>query len=121
MVKDWRPGPGMPFLDSDTCEEEGRGYLFLPGFSSLYDAIHGWMTGRMDGKSFTTTTSFTICIIPFCSHVTKQGKGFMISNELFFNITMQSWSGLLKKLLCRRENPLPLFEFFWGLPPTFFS
>jgi hypothetical protein len=21
----------------------------------------GWMTGRMDGKSFTTTTSFTIC------------------------------------------------------------
>jgi hypothetical protein len=22
----------------------------LPGFSSLHDAIHGWMTGRMDGK-----------------------------------------------------------------------
>jgi hypothetical protein len=21
----------------------------------------GWMTGRMDGKSFTTTTSFTVC------------------------------------------------------------
>jgi hypothetical protein len=36
----------------------GGGYLFLPGFS---DAIHGWMTGRMDGKSFTTTTSFIIC------------------------------------------------------------
>jgi hypothetical protein len=29
------------------------GYLFLPGFSSLYDAIHEWMTGRMDGKNFT--------------------------------------------------------------------
>jgi hypothetical protein len=28
------------------------GYLSLPGFSSLYDAIHGWMTGWMDGKSF---------------------------------------------------------------------
>jgi hypothetical protein len=28
----------------------GGGYLFLPGFSSLYDAIHGWMTGWMDGK-----------------------------------------------------------------------
>ncbi len=41
-------GPGMPFLDSDTCAEGG--YLFPPGFSSLYDAIHGWMTGRMDGK-----------------------------------------------------------------------
>jgi hypothetical protein len=39
------------------------GYLFLPGFSSLYDAIHGWMTGRMDGKSFTTTTSFTYIVI----------------------------------------------------------
>jgi hypothetical protein len=35
---------GMPFLDSDTCAEEGGGYLFLSGFSSLYDAIHGWMT-----------------------------------------------------------------------------
>jgi hypothetical protein len=35
-------GPGMPFLDRDTCAERG-GYLFLPGFSSLYDAIHRWM------------------------------------------------------------------------------
>jgi hypothetical protein len=47
MVKDWRPGPGMPFLDSDTCAEGGL--FILPGFSSLYDAIHGWMTGWMDG------------------------------------------------------------------------
>jgi hypothetical protein len=39
-------GPGMPFRHSDTCAE-GGGYLFLPGFYSLYDAIHGWM------KSFT--------------------------------------------------------------------
>jgi hypothetical protein len=47
MVKDRRPGLGMPFLDSDTC---ARGcYLFLPGFSSLHDAIHGWMMGQMDG------------------------------------------------------------------------
>ncbi len=38
------------------------GGLFI---SSLYDAIHGWMTGRMDGKSFMTTTSFTICNILF--------------------------------------------------------
>jgi hypothetical protein len=29
-------GLGMPFLDRDTCAE-GRGYLFLPGFSSLYE------------------------------------------------------------------------------------
>jgi hypothetical protein len=39
---------GMPFLRSNTCAE-GGGYLFLPGFSSLYDAIHGWMTGWTDG------------------------------------------------------------------------
>jgi hypothetical protein len=34
------------------------GYLFMLGFSALYDAIHGWMekTSRK-----TTTTSFTIC------------------------------------------------------------
>jgi hypothetical protein len=61
MVKDRRMGPGMPFLDSDTCAEGREGFLFLPGFSSLYDAIHGWMMGRMDGKNFTITTSFTIC------------------------------------------------------------
>ncbi len=40
--------PLMPSLDSDTCPERG-GYLFLSGFSSLYDAIHGWMTRWMDG------------------------------------------------------------------------
>jgi hypothetical protein len=61
MVKDRRPGPGMPFLHSDTCAEGAGGYLLLPGFSSLYDAIDGWMTGWMDGKSFMTMTSFTIC------------------------------------------------------------
>ncbi len=58
------PGPGMPFLDSDTCA--GEGYLFLSGFSSLYDVIHGWMMGWMDrwmkkASWKTTTTSFTIC------------------------------------------------------------
>jgi hypothetical protein len=44
------PGLGMPFLDSDTCAEQGGGYLFLSGFSSLYDAIHGWVTRRMDRR-----------------------------------------------------------------------
>jgi hypothetical protein len=37
--------PGMPFLDSDMCAE---GDLLLSGFSSLYDAIHGWMMRWMD-------------------------------------------------------------------------
>jgi hypothetical protein len=41
-------GPGTPFLDNDTCTK-GGGYLFLSGFSSLYDAIHVWMTRQMDG------------------------------------------------------------------------
>jgi hypothetical protein len=31
------------------AQREG-GYLFLPGFFSLYDAIHGWMMGWIDGK-----------------------------------------------------------------------
>jgi hypothetical protein len=49
-----RLGLGVPFLDSDTCAERGGVYLFLSGFSSLYDAIHEWMTdGWMDEKSFT--------------------------------------------------------------------
>jgi hypothetical protein len=40
----------MPFLDSNTCTGGGGwGYFFLPGFSSLYDAMHGWMTGWTDG------------------------------------------------------------------------
>jgi hypothetical protein len=40
-------GAGMPFLDNDTCTEGGGGgcYLFLPWFSTMYDAIHGWMMG----------------------------------------------------------------------------
>jgi hypothetical protein len=41
------PGLGMPFLNSDTCAE-GVIY-FCQGFLPLYDAIHGWMTGQMDG------------------------------------------------------------------------
>jgi hypothetical protein len=44
-----RGGGVYLFLESETCAE-GGGYLFLPGFSSLYDAIHGWMTGGMDGR-----------------------------------------------------------------------
>jgi hypothetical protein len=45
-------GPGMPFLHSDTCTGGGRVVYFCPGFSSLYDAIHGWMDGSRDEKSF---------------------------------------------------------------------
>jgi hypothetical protein len=33
-------GPGMPFLDNDTCAERGVIY-FYKGFFSQYDAIHG--------------------------------------------------------------------------------
>jgi hypothetical protein len=71
----------MPFLDSDTCAEGG--YLFLPGFSSLYDAIHGWMTGRMDEKNLTTTTSVTICdsdvnVLAFISNLGPNKKPKML-------------------------------------------
>jgi hypothetical protein len=49
------------------------GYLFLSGFSSMYDAIHGWMTRWMDGwmkkaSQKTTRTSFTTCNYCFFSH-----------------------------------------------------
>jgi hypothetical protein len=41
---------------------KGGGYLFMSRFSSLYDAIHGWMTEWMEKTSRKTTmTSFTIC------------------------------------------------------------
>jgi hypothetical protein len=47
----------------------GGGYLFLPGFSSLYDAIHGWMTGRTDGsrdeKSFTKNDHAVLVLQPY--------------------------------------------------------
>jgi hypothetical protein len=36
------PGAGHAF----PRQRQGAGYLFLPGFSSMY----GWMTGRMDGQ-----------------------------------------------------------------------
>jgi hypothetical protein len=43
-------GLGMPFLDSNTCTKGGGGFIyFCQGFFSLYDGIHGWMTGQMDG------------------------------------------------------------------------
>ncbi len=66
------PGPGMSFLDSHTCAEGGI-YLFLPRFFSLHDAIHGWMTGRINGwmshvmkkaSRKRIMTSFTICNLP---------------------------------------------------------
>ncbi len=48
ISKSWRcpRGPGMPFLD--ICAEGG---LFISArvFFLMYDAIHGWMMGQMDG------------------------------------------------------------------------
>jgi hypothetical protein len=41
-------GPGMPFIDSDTCTRGG--YLFLPSMDGWRDA---WMDESHDEKSFT--------------------------------------------------------------------
>jgi hypothetical protein len=41
------PRPGHAFPRQQHMRRVS--YLFLPGFSSLYDTIHGWMTGWMDG------------------------------------------------------------------------
>ncbi len=51
-------------LSQTATHAQRGGYLFLPGFSSLYDAKHGWMMGRMDewkASRKTATTSFTMC------------------------------------------------------------
>jgi hypothetical protein len=61
MVKDQRPGPSMPFLDSNTCAEGGVIY-FCQGFlPCMMPSMDGWWDGWMDEKSFTTTKSFTMC------------------------------------------------------------
>jgi len=63
-------GVGHAFQRQRHMRRGGGGHLFLPGFSSLYDAIHGWMTRRMDewtghmvkkASLKMTTTFFTIC------------------------------------------------------------
>jgi hypothetical protein len=67
-------GVGHAFLRQRHMHKRGGGYLFMLRFSSLYDAIHGWMMGRTDGWTDgwtghvmkkvswkTTTMSFTIC------------------------------------------------------------
>ncbi len=82
MVKDWRRliliskfwgcpslGPGVPFLDNDTCARGG--YLFVPEFfSCMMPSMDGWWDEWMDGKidgshekasRKTTTKSFIIC------------------------------------------------------------
>jgi hypothetical protein len=69
MVKDWRLGPGMPFLDSNTCTEPGGGgggggggfffiaWFFLSVFCGLFISArvffpvwcHPWMDDGTDG------------------------------------------------------------------------
>jgi hypothetical protein len=46
MVKDRRPGPGMPFLDSDTCAERG---LFISARVFFPVLCHPWMDDGTDG------------------------------------------------------------------------
>jgi hypothetical protein len=44
------PGPGMPFLDSDTCAERGGVIYFCQSFlPCMMPSMDGWM----NGKSFT--------------------------------------------------------------------
>jgi hypothetical protein len=50
MVKDQRLGPGMPFLDSNTCAE-GRVIYFCQGFlPCMMPSMDGWRDGWMDGR-----------------------------------------------------------------------
>jgi hypothetical protein len=60
----------MPFLDNDTCAEGG--YLFLPRFFSLYDAIHGWMMGQMDGWKASFRPRRPLLYVMYNNRVNKQ-------------------------------------------------
>jgi hypothetical protein len=57
------PGAGHAFPRQQHMRRGWGGYLFMPRFFSLYDAIHGWMDGWKASQK-TTTTSFTICNTP---------------------------------------------------------
>ncbi len=52
------PPLGRACLSSTTTHAQRGCYLFLSRFSSLYDAIHGWME---KASRKTSTMSFTIC------------------------------------------------------------
>jgi hypothetical protein len=61
MVKDRRPGPGMPFLDSNPCTEGGFIY-FCQVFFPVW--CHPWMDDGTDGwmkKAWLPRRPFTIC------------------------------------------------------------
>jgi hypothetical protein len=45
---DIRPPWGQACLSYTATHVQGGGYLFLPGFFFMYDAIYGWMAGWMD-------------------------------------------------------------------------
>jgi hypothetical protein len=59
------PGPGMPFLDRDTCVKGGGGviYLIKGFFVFIIPFKDGWMK---KASQKTTTTSFTICNVLLC-------------------------------------------------------
>jgi hypothetical protein len=71
MVKDWKSGPAMPFLDSDTCAERGWGIYFCQGFlPCMMPSMDGWRDRWMDGwrdrwmdgwKKLLDQTTFTTC------------------------------------------------------------
>jgi hypothetical protein len=46
MIKDRRPGPGMPFLDSNTCAKSG---LFISARVFFPVWCHPWMDDETDG------------------------------------------------------------------------
>jgi hypothetical protein len=52
MVKDQIPGPGMPFLDSDTCAGGGGWGGFCQGFlSCMMPSMDEWRDGWMEKAS----------------------------------------------------------------------
>ncbi len=72
-------GPGMPFLDSDTCAEGGVIYFYQGFLPCMMPSMDGWWDGWMDwwmekASRKTTTMSFTICNVSEQSHLCRRKR-----------------------------------------------
>jgi hypothetical protein len=103
MVKDQRLGPGMPFLDSNTCTEGGGVIYFCQGFlPCMMPSMDGWRDGWMEKASRPRRPLLYVMLL-----VTKRGFGnlmfplwFTLLGDFFFTY----WTWVLP--FCSLYSPL---------------